>query len=266
MGMVRIVSGWSNPGGSTVAFINLTNLLNDNGINTTFYGPHDWHMGKCKSEHSSRLDITDEEDILIAHFIPLKDQKFPLKKVVLSCHETTLYPLKDVPLQGVDIVHYVSGWQKDWHGVDHPSVIIPNIVDVIERKGTHRRGSVGIVGSIDSHKQTAIAIEEALKSEPKDTRILIFGNVSNKEYYKEEVKPLLRKNKRVRIVGKYDDKTTMYNMVDAVYHASKNETYGLVKHECELHGIPFNDIFGSSNHSERWSEEKLLEAWKEVLD
>ena len=49
MNDVRIVSGWSNPGGSTVAFINLCNLFNNNGIDCTFYGPHDWHLDKCQS-------------------------------------------------------------------------------------------------------------------------------------------------------------------------------------------------------------------------
>jgi len=266
MGKVRILSGWSNPGGSTVAFINLTNLLNKSGIDTTFYGPHSWHLDKCRSEHTSRLDISDHEDVLIAHFVPLNDNKFPLKKVILSCHETILYPLKDYPMGAVDVIQYVSNWQRDWHGVDHPSEVIPNIISVGERKGSHKRGAVGIIGSIDSHKQTALAIQSALESEPKDTRILIFGSVTSEEYYQEYVKPLLKNNNRVRIVGKYDDKTVMYNMIDAVYHASRAETYGLVRHECEQHGIPFNDLFGSSKHSEYWTDEKILEAWKKCLE
>ena len=47
--MVKIISGWSDRGGSTFAFINLTNKLNESGIDTTFYGPHPWHLDKCKS-------------------------------------------------------------------------------------------------------------------------------------------------------------------------------------------------------------------------
>ena len=74
MDKVRILSGWSNPGGSTVAFINLTNLLNKGGIDTTFYGPHSWHLDKCKAELTNRLDISDPNETLIAHFVPLKDQ------------------------------------------------------------------------------------------------------------------------------------------------------------------------------------------------
>jgi hypothetical protein len=266
VGTVRILSGWSNPGGSTVAFINLTNLLNDAGMDTIFYGPHEWHLDKCKGESTSRLDISNPEDALVAHFVPLREERVPLKKIIFSCHETTLFPLKDYPMKVVDNIHFVSEWQREWHGIDKPSTVIPNIVKVGKRKSPHKRGAVGIIGSIDRHKQTALAIESALESESKSTKILIFGNVSNQQYYEDEVKPLLRTHKRVKILGKYDDKDVMYNMVDAVYHASKSETYGLVKHECDMHGIPFNDLFNSSDHSEYWPEERILEAWKTLLE
>lgn len=264
MGTVRILSGWSNPGGSTVAFINLTNLLNDAGIDTVFYGPHKWHLDKCKAEPTDRLDITDKDDVLIAHYVPLKDEEIPLRKVIFSCHETNLFLMDKCPLGGVDVVHFVSENQREWHGIDHPSVVIPNVVDVGKRRGNHKRNAVGIIGSIDSHKQTGLAIREALKKEPKQTKVLIFGNVSNEQYYKEEVKPLLT-NKRVQIMGKYDDKTKMYNMIDAAYHASKRETYGYIKHECDMQGIPFYDMFHSSSHSEYWPKERILEAWKDLL-
>ena len=264
VGTVRILSGWSNPGGSTVAFINLTNLLNAAGIDTVFYGPHNWHLDKCRGESTKRLDISDEQDTLIAHFVPLKEEKTPLKNVIFSCHETNLFPLKDYSLNSVNTVHFVSEKQRDWHGIDHPTVVIPNIVKVGKRRGNHKRGYVGVIGSIDSHKQTALAVESALESEPKSTKVLIFGSVTNEEYYQEHLKPLL-KNKRVRIVGKYDDKDVMYNMIDAAYHASKYETYGLIRHECALQGIPFNDLFGSSAHSEYWPEDRILEAWKKIL-
>ena len=48
--MVKIISDISHVGGSTIILINLTNLFNSKGIDTTFYGPHDFHMDKCKSK------------------------------------------------------------------------------------------------------------------------------------------------------------------------------------------------------------------------
>ncbi len=32
-GQIKLISGWSNPGGSTIHHINLINLLNENGMN-----------------------------------------------------------------------------------------------------------------------------------------------------------------------------------------------------------------------------------------
>ena len=48
--MIKIITGWSNRGGSTFAFINLTNKLNEYGYETILYGPHEWHLDKCKSD------------------------------------------------------------------------------------------------------------------------------------------------------------------------------------------------------------------------
>jgi len=265
MATVRILSGWTAPGGSTVAFINLTNLLNDNGIDAVFYGPHNWHLDKCRGTDQQSLDTNNKEDVLIAHFVPLRKERPDLHKIVFSCHETNLYPLKDHTLDAVDTVHYVSERQKEWHGIDKASVVIPNIVKVGKRKGSHKRGAVGVIGSIDDHKQTHLAIQAAMVSEPKGTKILVFGDVTDMEYFQEHIKPLL-KNKRVQLCGVLGDKTKMYSMVDAVYHASKRETYGLIKYECEMHGVPFYDLFDSSSHSECWSEEKILEAWRNCLE
>ena len=65
---IKLISGWSNPGGSTIAHINLVNLLNENGFNCTYYGPHEWHLGKCKSGHIYDAEPIDPEDILIMHY------------------------------------------------------------------------------------------------------------------------------------------------------------------------------------------------------
>ena len=75
--MVKIVSGWSNRGGSTFAFINLTNELNKAGYDTTFYGPHEWHLDKCKSALMTELKI-NKDDTLIFHFLPSSNSQ-PVK-------------------------------------------------------------------------------------------------------------------------------------------------------------------------------------------
>ena len=62
MKKVKILSGRSNPGGATIHFIDLCNLLNDNGFDCTFYGPHEWHLGKCRSDLSNSF-ILDPSDV-----------------------------------------------------------------------------------------------------------------------------------------------------------------------------------------------------------
>ena len=87
--MIKIISGWSNKGGSTFALINLTNELNKFGLDTTFYGPHEWHLDKCKSDKLQNLKLT-EKDIVISHFINL-GLRPKVKKIVLFCHEKNLF-------------------------------------------------------------------------------------------------------------------------------------------------------------------------------
>ena len=54
----------------------------------------------------------------------------------------------------------------------------------------------------------------------------------------------------------------MYASVEAVYHASKRETYGLVEAECKAAGVPYR---GVESNPEILSDEDILERWKEVL-
>ena len=58
----------------------------------------------------------------------------------------------------------------------------------------------------------------------------------------------------------------MYNCVDAVYHASKRETFGLVRAECQLAGIPFKDVGNSSDTDLQILEkEEILDKWKRLM-
>ena len=88
-GKIKLVSGWSNPGGSTIHHISLTNLLNANGYDCTFYGPHDWHLDKCKSDKTSNLKL-ESDDVIIVHFLTFNSRP-NVKQVILSCHEKNIF-------------------------------------------------------------------------------------------------------------------------------------------------------------------------------
>lgn len=258
---IKIVSGWSNPGGSTTAHISLSNLLNENGLDCTFYGPHEWHRDKCKSGHISECRL-DEDDILISHFIQPPTVK--VKKHILSCHETNLFPLKQIPLQSYDVIHFVSQYQKDWHGVDHPSVVIPGIIDDISWSNPNN-GTAGVVGSIDEHKQTHLSVQRAF--DDGYNKVLLFGQINDKPYFDSEIEPLLRTGK-VTIKNYCQDKEEMYGSVEAVYHSSKRECLPMVQGECLKAGIPFFGMERNMRGPEDYlfDNQQILNKWKAILE
>ena len=254
---VKLISGWSNHGGSTVHHINLTNLLNEAGIECTFYGPHTWHLGKCKGELQDKFFL-EEDDILISHFVGLAE-KPKCKKHILSCHETNMFPLKDYPLEVCDVVHFVSDFQRGWHGVEVSSVVIPPIVTKVNWVNPNNN-IAGVIGSIDSHKQVHKSIQRALDDGYK--KVILFGDISDIHYFGREVSEYASKG-QVILAGHEDDREAMYGKISEVYHSSIRETYGLVEAECRLSGIPFN---GPSNNQDILEKEEILERWKKVLN
>ncbi len=257
MSKVKIVSSWTRPGGGTVAHINLTNLLNENGYDCTFYGPHDWHLNKCKSDKIEKC-LLGTDDILISHFIQVPEE-VRVKKHILYCHEKEIFPLKQVPLAQYDLIVFVSNLQKKWQAVNHPSVIIPPIVNKV--KWTNPKNNVaGVVGSIDKNKQTHKSIERALRDGYK--KVLLFGEITDTPYFEKYVSKFVQKGEAV-LMGHEDEREALYELVCEVYHSSLSETYGLVEGECRLSGIPFN---GPSNGQEIVDNKEILQRWKNILN
>ena len=254
---VKIISSWTNPGGGTVAHISLTNLLNDNGFDCTLYGPHDWHMGKCNGEHIREATI-GVHDFVISHFIQIPRIINP-KKHILYCHEKHLFPLREHDLSQYDLITFVSNSQKEWQGVNHPSVIIPPPVEKFEWNKVNDNNFAGVVGSIDRNKQTHKSIERAI-ADGYD-KVLLFGDITDMPYFNESVGSLVDSGKAV-LMGHEDNREALYGKICEVYHSSLSETYGLVEAECRLAGIPFN---GVSNGQDILSNEEILERWKKVL-
>ena len=252
---VKIISGWSDPGGSTAHHISLTNLLNENGYECTFYGPHDYHLDKCQSGKLQDVVLT-ADDVLISHFINF--QCPPLKRHILSCHEKKLTPLKKMDLSKYDVIQFVSNQQKKWHKVNHPSVIIPPIVQRFEWDKPNTK-TAGIIGSVDANKQTHKAIAAALK---KGLHVNIYGKVAHGESYADKVYEKYKDDERVTFKGQCDDKAKMYNEIDEVFHFSESETFGLVEAECRLNGIPYS---GNRHYPEPETEEEILRRWKKLI-
>tara|TARA_Y100000310_G_C20602958_1_gene774025 strand:+ start:46 stop:864 length:819 start_codon:yes stop_codon:yes gene_type:complete len=270
MSEVKIISGWTNPGGSTVAHINLCNLFNANGIDCTLYGRHEWHADKCRSGFWWDMNSIPE-DTVILHYVNIAENP-NFKKYILSCHETNMYPIKNTEdntlrpnLDQLDGIHYVSKLQKDWHGVNFPSVVIPNVVSKLTPKKVLRlvgKKRAGVIGSIDSHKQTHLSIKRALDDGYEN--VLIYGKQNDPLYFESEIVPLLKGG--VVGMGHEDDKQKMYDSVDIVYHSSVRETYNYVRAECTLADVEYNGLESADGEPALWSDEELLDAWTSFLE
>jgi hypothetical protein len=259
---VKIVSGFSEKGGSTTAFINLTNLLNKNGIDCTFYGPHNWHLDKCKSSLIQYLSVT-ESDILICHFLDLPSRP-PAKKVILSCHEKNLYKVGEKK-QFWDTVVFINDEHRNYHNQYNGDFnIIPNLKEnLISINKSHLSNTAGIIGSIDENKQTHVSIKRALNDNCE--KIYVFGNVTDQIYYENYVKPLID-GIRVIFYGTHKNKQEMYNMIGKVYHSSISEVACLVKDECFLTETEFLGNDATKNEVSKLTNEEVITKWIKLFE
>ena len=255
--MIKVFTGFSGPGGSTVAFNNLVNLFNKNGLEACLYGPHIWEGITCRFKQG--VVEPRPEDTVIYHFM-LPPSK-PCKKLILSCHETELFPIAKIPDLKYDAIHYVSESQKEWHGT--PGNVIPNVVTKYLRWGSPKKSPVaGIIGSIDPNKRVHKSIEMALRSNHRDIRL--YGAITDGKYFSEEILPLL--GNLVSYRGIASDMQPVYDVLTDVYHCPKMETYNLIIPECNSAGVAYHGDGEFDTKAEYWSDEKVLEAWKKILE
>jgi hypothetical protein len=258
---VKIVSGYSEKGGSTVAQINLTNFLNDNGYDCTFYGPSDYHIDKCKSAFTSELKF-DSDDILLCHVMDFKERP-PVKKVIYCSHEKWWYDFSKVFWYWDEAV-FLHQQHKDFHqNYTGNYSIIPNIKENLTSKSKPDLDLVaGIIGTIEDRKQTHISIDRALSDECE--KILLYGQIGDKQYFEKYVEPKID-NDKIVLVGHSSDKQSMYDSVGRVYHSSKGEVACLVKDECYLTGTKFFGNEETENEVSTLSNEETLKLWEKIF-
>ena len=260
--MIKIVSGYTDKGGSTTAFINLTNFLNENGVDCVFYGPHEWHLNKCKSSLMKDL-VYDEDDIIISHFLDLKERP-NVKKVILSCHEKWWFPVGKIK-QHWDTVVFLHDQHRTFHN-DYKGdyTIIPNLKENLKISDkTNVKNIAGIIGTIEDRKQTHVSIQRSLKD--KCEKRYLFGHVGDEKYFNDYVKPLMIPNRVIQF-GHTTNKQEMYDMIGKVYHSSKGEVACLVKDECYLTNTEFYGNEETENEVSKLTNEEVLVLWKNIFN
>lgn len=264
--MIKILTGWGNQGGSTVAFINLCNAFNENGMECKLYSPHSWHQDKCSSDYLQNFSSTSD-DILIFHFLQIP-QNILAKKIILSVHEQNLFNLANVNLSKVDMIHFVSEHQKDYHNADSynkPYFVLSNIMDDLKPNEKKRKKSIGIIGSVDENKQVHVSIMRAIGKGFKD--ITIFGKVTDQNYYQEKVLPLIHKY-NIKGPKFAENKQEMYDQITDVFFSSKLECLPFVIGECKMTNTKIHLIEGKNYANGYYETDKnvIVNKWREVLD
>ena len=259
---VKILTGFSERGGSTTALINLTNLFNENGIDCTFYGPHNWHLDKCKSDLISNLKL-DPSDKVITHAVR-PETRLPVDTVILASHEKWWFPVGKIP-QHWDKVIFLHENHREYHEDYHGEYdIIPNLKEplVSNTKKENVDLIAGVIGTIEDRKQTHKSIERAL--EDGCEKVILFGKIGDENYYNDLVKDLLN-DPRVEMSGYQTDKQSMYDSIGRVYHSSKGEVACLVKDECYLTNTKFYGNEETNHEVSPLTNNEILEKWKQVL-
>ena len=264
MSKVKILTGYSGNGGSTHSFINLTNLLNDNGYDCTLYGGHKYHLDKCKSGTFLQLDLSPD-DILICHFLPNIQNRLTVKKMILSLHEKALFPLKERTYQIYDKIQYLNEDQRLWHGVDHPYFICPNVHTPLVKKEKTFSNVAGIIGTIDHNKQTHVSIQRAI-DDGMDV-INVYGVVTDEPYYMKYVLPLCKQyGYKICMPGFVEDKQLMYDSISDVYMSSLSENQSYVADECFMTGTRFHGNDAVKPVTEIKDNKYVLETWVKHLE
>ena len=261
-GPIKIMTGWSDRGGSTNAFISLTNALNKLGYDATLYGPHTWHLDKCKSAllDNNNLNV-GPNDRLIVHFLQLPNRP-NAGKVILSCHEKNLYEVGKIK-QFWDEAVFLNQRHKDYHSEYNGEFkIIPNLkTPFILRDKTGLEKIAGVIGSFDENKQTHISIQRALADGCE--KVYLFSEPYG-PYYENYIKPLINDN--VILKGFVEDKQAMYDMLGCVYHSSKSEVACLVKDECESTGVVFKGNEATDNPPVLLTNDEIINKWLKILE
>jgi len=256
--MIKVISGWGGPGGSTVAFNNLVNLFNKKGRTACLYTPHKWEGVTCKWDSHQNISF-HKDDTVIYHFMQFSKRP-PVKRLILSCHETSVFPIKDKKDLVYDDIHFVSHFQKKWQGVE--GHVIPNVFQkYAPRDNKFKVRCAGVLGSIDSNKRTHRSVARALDDGHTDVRI--YGAITDLNYFNQEVLPLL--GSRVSYRGIESDMQVVYDTVTDVYHSPELETFNLIKPECKHAEVNYHGDEGNDTGAEYWHDDDIYSKWKSII-
>ena len=302
--MIKIISSHSGEGGSTEAFIQMTNALNNAGYPCTFYGPDVFHLDKCSSVQTPWLrncvwpdsltqygyaflgricskkahifwplwqrlsGFLEPEDRVVFHNIKGVPERPNVQRFLLSCHEQHVFPLKNENCSVYDAIHFVSEHQRDWHNIlDTPSFVLPNFHVPLSKGPLLSQKVGGVVGAIYPDKATHEAIAWALRDSCDSVRV--FGSVADPDYFSFIQKSFSKEIEENKIIfcGFLLDKQAVYDSFSDLYMCSRYECLPNVVVEAMMVGKAIHIPDDRNYKYARYSDDhdKLLETWVSYL-
>jgi len=257
--MIKIITGYSNPGGSTVALKNLCKEFNNRNIECHMYGPHDWHLQFGKEfKPLNQLSLLNE-DRIICHFL---DLGVPVKNCIFSCHEMWWFDFKSTS-KFYDKVQFLTQKQADYHNTVKDYILIPNVKEkIIINRDDSILNVAGVIGAVEKRKNTSESIKRAIQDGC--DKVLLFGPILDQSYFQRTVLPLL--SDKVIHMGYEKNKEMIYSKIDRVYHMSNGEVASLVKDECYTTGTLFFGNENTDNEVSPLTNDEIINLWKKELN
>jgi hypothetical protein len=293
--MIKIVSGFSIPAGSSVALVHLCNHFNQGKHDCVLYGPDHWHLDKCRAAdisdfHPEKGDIIIVQGIHLysaAELYRIQDkiekpkkrawlkslkgemtgwlpgsQKHDGIKLILSCQENDFPPIRQSQYALFDKIHYVSASQIKDDRSAHNHFVCPNFCDLLGPANNKPAGVAGVIGSIRRENQTDASIEKALQ-EGMET-VNIYGYLFDPVYYYNKIEPLTRKYPgKIRFAGFIDNRQKMYDSLSDVY-CNPRKSWSLVRWECRLTGTRYHGP--GLDEEDSMTNDRIYDVWKRELE
>lgn len=293
--MIKIVSGYSHPAGSTVALVNLCNQLNSRGYSSVLYGPDNWHIGKCAS--GLLRDFEPEAgDIVILHDINLQSvselnnlnsilsgkgrknllhgfgrvisSRFSLSsspdkfKLFLTCQKENAGCGMVMRHSLFNKIHFVSETQKGFSRAKQRKFVCPNFLADLIRSENKSERVAGVIGSIGRRNNTQAIIEKALQDGMET--VILYGYLADPIYYYSAIAPLAKLHRgKIKFAGFVENQQKMYDSISDAY-AANSSPWSMARRECAMTQTRFH---GPEIRSDTYmSNDQIFEIWKRELE
>jgi len=292
--MIKIISGFSNAAGSTLALVNLCNQLNASKKPCVFYGPDSWHLDKCESgtlaefspAHNDTIIVNDipllsVDDLLNIQALTEENRKGgmfnslirsvkrflpstpPSKyKLYLTRLSNDALPLSSIQTSIFHKIHFASDTLPGYSRLSALSFIAPNLCGDLNKSWHQPEKIAGIIGSVKAQNNIELAIEQALLDGM--NTVIIFGYMKEPKYYYEKIIPLTNKYPgKIKYAGFLDDRQKMYDAISDAY-TSIDKPWSVVGRECAMTGTRFHAPT-NSGIGEGMTNEQIYMVWKNEL-